>query len=530
MRDYLMSGVAGGALAGLVLAAVPAEATPVAKNVILMIADGCSWGCWDAAAYYQYGSRASMPYYNFPVQLGQTTTPLNTSSTPTGDPMPQVTYEPDKAWMKKEMPGTYTGPQGTTWSNSFEGYAYQRLNWTDSAASATAMASGEKSYNNAINWANQPTGTGEAIHPIITEVAKGLGKATGAISSVPFSHATPAGFGANDISRSNYTAIATDMLFGGALDVIMGGGNPNYDNDGRAVSTPNYRYIGESNHSAVMAGTGGWTVIESKSDFESLADGTLTPATSKVFGLPQVFETLQFNRTAAVQGSAATPSGVAYIQNVPALATMTKAALNVLDDDPDGLFLMVEGGAVDWAAHLKDTGVNPDGTSTGKTERLIEEMIDFNNSVEVVIEWVETHGGWDQTLVIINTDHGNGLPFGPLSDSEPFQPVANKGQSTIPGVLWHYDYHTNEATLLWAKGAGAELFYPLVDGVDPGLPMYAGFDAPCTYKDVASAGCYVSNSDVFSVMASAMVPVPATLVLFGFGAAALFSSSGMRRS
>ena len=47
-------------------------------------------------------------------------------------------------------------------------------------------------------------------------------------------------------------------------------------------------------------------------------------------------------------------------------------ALNHLDDDPDGFFLHIEGGAVDWAMHANQMG------------RMIEEMTDFKNSVDAV--------------------------------------------------------------------------------------------------------------------------------------------------
>ncbi len=60
-----------------------AEAGPL--NVIVMINDGAGWGTWDAAAYWQYGSREGAPYADFPLRLAVTTFPLNASSQPTGD-------------------------------------------------------------------------------------------------------------------------------------------------------------------------------------------------------------------------------------------------------------------------------------------------------------------------------------------------------------------------------------------------------------------------------------------------------------
>jgi alkaline phosphatase len=67
---------------------------------------------------------------------------------------------------------------------------------------------------------------------------------------------------------------------------------------------------------------------------------------------------------------------VPFTQSVPTLIEMTRAALNVLDNDPDGFLLMTEGGAVDWAAHA------------GQSGRLIEEQHDFDETVEAVVDWV----------------------------------------------------------------------------------------------------------------------------------------------
>ena len=61
---------------------------------------------------------------------------------------------------------------------------------------------------------------------------------------------------------------------------------------------------------------------------------------------------------------------------------MTKAALNVLDNNRNGFTLMIEGGAVDWAGHAFNSG------------RLIEEQDDFDKSVEAVVNWVEDSSSW----------------------------------------------------------------------------------------------------------------------------------------
>jgi len=346
---------------------------------------------------------------------------------------------------------------------------------------------------------------------------KAAGKSVGVLSSVPISHATPATFGAQNVSRNNYLDIASQMINEGTIDVLMGGGNPLYDDNGDLRASPNYNRISETDWTAAVDGTGPMTLIQTKAEFEAIADGTLD-IDGRVIGMPQVGDTLQYNRSEALVGSdAANPSGVAYVDSVPTLETMTRAALNLLGDDEDGLFMMVEGGAVDWAAHANDTG------------RIIEEQVDFNNSVSSAVEWVETYSSWDETLMIILTDHGNGMPMGPNSDAIAFEAIENNGAGVLPGVLWHYGTHTTENTLLWAHGAGSELFANYLDGEDPFLASILGFND----------GAYISNDTVGVVMAEAAgvgayaaapVPLPAGMWLMGSAFLMLAGARRMKRT
>ena len=76
-------------------------------------------------------------------------------------------------------------------------------------------------------------------------------------------------------------------------------------------------------------------------------------------GTAQAYTTLQQSRSGDGQ---AAPYAVPLTTTLPDLATMTRGALNVLDSDRDGFFLMIEGGAVDWAAHANQTGRTIEGT------------------------------------------------------------------------------------------------------------------------------------------------------------------------
>jgi hypothetical protein len=85
------------------------------------------------------------------------------------------------------------------------------------------------------------------------------------------------------------------------------------------------------------------------------------------------------------------------------------------------------------------------------------------------------NSNWDETLMLVLTDHGNAMPMGPNSDTIAFEPIENNGQGVLPGVKWHYGTHTNENTLLmFAKGAGSEMLYDYVVGEDFGLVEILG--------------------------------------------------------
>jgi alkaline phosphatase len=126
----------------------------------------------------------------------------------------------------------------------------------------------------------------------------------------------------------------------------------------------------------------------------------------RVIGLPQVHETLQQKRRG---DDLADPYVVNRTETVPTLAEMSQVALNVLDNNRDGFFLMIEGGAVDWAGHDNQSG------------RLIEEEIDFNRAVEAVAAWIEKNSSWDDTLLIVTADHETGYLNGPGSTTPPLE-------------------------------------------------------------------------------------------------------------
>ncbi|MBJ3777328.1 alkaline phosphatase [Acuticoccus mangrovi] len=453
-----------GVSAALVLPASAQEAP--AKNVILMITDGASIETWRAASYYRFGALGHEVYDDFDVKLFASTYPLNTEREPTMTNEGAVTFDPAELWAAVPTETVYEGSLGD-YQGYFVGYDYARHDYTDSAAAGTALASGQKTYNNALNWSNTDT---QLKH--IGEYAVESGRALGSISSVQWSHATPAAFLGHNRSRNNYEALGQEIIGSGLATVVMGTGHPYFDQNGAAVAAPGdkaFRYVGGREAWARLAnGETEYKLIESKADFEALAAGTLDMGgKEKLIGTAENAATLQFNRPGVAMGD--------MLDNVPDLATMTLGAIALLSQDEDGFFLMVEGGAVDWAAHANNL------------PRIIEEQIDFNEAVEAVVAWIEAKSSWDETLVIITTDHGNGLLQGPNSDEVAYAPVINQGAGALPLVRWNSDTHTRELVPLYAKGAGADFFLDAATP-EPGLAIY----------DVAEESRqYVDNTDVF---------------------------------
>lgn len=445
--------------------AAQAQDSP-AKNVILLITDGAGINTWHAASYYRHGALGHEVYDDFDTKVFMSTYPLNTSNTPTKTNEGAVTFNPSEIWTATPSQSVFEGALGK-YPSYFKGYDYVRADFTDSAAAATALATGVKTYNNAINWSNDDT---KLKH--IGEYAVESGRALGSISTVQWSHATPAGFLAHNVSRNSYAELGREIVESGLATVVMGSGHPFFNKNGEPTEPKDekaYQYVGgKGTWDKLKAGKTDYKLVETKTDFEALAEGKLDLGDkTKVLGTVENSATTQFNRSGVAMGN--------LLDNQPSLATMTKGALNVLSKDEDGFFLMVEGGAVDWAAHANNL------------PRLIEEQIDFNTAAEAVVEWVEENSSWDETLVIVTTDHGNGLLLGPDSNAVAYSDIINQGAGALPLVRWNTDTHTRELVPLYAKGKGASFFLDVAK-------KEAGLAA---YHVSEENQVFVDNTDVF---------------------------------
>jgi len=355
--------------------------------------------------------------------------------------------------------------------STYNNFSYVRKRFTDSAPAATALATGYKAQDGVI-------GLNENFYRVknLTEAAKQIGKKAGVVTSVPFCHATPAGFVAHTENRDNYHQIASQMFIESKIDVIIGCGHPDFDNDAKKFTDSSHfeyiypsiwrelqknnteltDYLGKKRKIQSCDGDNipdAWYFCQETSEFFDVAEGKKTY--KRFFGIPKVYETLQLGRNPNKKSNS----------EVPPLSILAKSALNILSkNNSQGFFLMIEGGAIDWACH------------NGMKDRLIEEVKSFSETVETVVQWVEQNGGWEENLVIITADHETGYLTDISMNESVYNAdslknfhildVKNEGKNTINRMqflqvhrLKSYVYnHTNQLVKLFVKGAGSEMF------------------------------------------------------------------------
>jgi len=381
------------------------------RNIIILIGDGMGYNHVAAGSLYFTGELKGFAWQKFDVAVGMSTYHAT------------CRYEPHRAWAE---------------------FDYGNYQYTDSASSATTMSTGRKTYLTALGaW-------GSSNYKHAMEYASENGKAIGVVTTVPLSHATPAGFIIHNQSRYNYEEIALQMLKS-ELDVIFGCGHPDYNGDGNPrYFDKQYHYAGgERVWNDIVAGRYG-PFIESREAFQRLATGS-TP--KRVIGIPRVDRTLQQERTIADPYGEDIAFRDPIVQTVPTLAEMTRAALNVLDNNHNGFVVMIEEGTIDWASH------------DNQKDRMIEAMGSFDEAIGAVIGWVEQHSSWEETLVIVTADHETGyLTAGKGVGMD--MPLKGNGIRRMPTMEFNSDEHTNHLVPFFAHGKGAEAFLKHADEND----------------------------------------------------------------
>jgi alkaline phosphatase len=262
---------------------------------------------------------------------------------------------------------------------------------TDSGAAATALAAGVATFNGAIG-----VGPDTVALETVLEAAEARGMATGLVATSSVTHATPAAFAAHVPNRSAEYEIARQMASSG-VDVLLGGGRRYF----RPASRPD-----DADLVAAFRSRGCASIEE--------AAGLDPIVFSDVECLVGLF---------AEDGMPRVTTG-----RTPSLPHMATAALAIVQRDPDGFFLMIEGSQIDWAGHANDGEWN------------VAETLDFDATVGAVLRAL---GNRPNTTIIVTADHETG------------------GLSSEPGALafhWKTKGHTNAPVPLYAAFSSAQSF------------------------------------------------------------------------
>lgn len=305
---------------------------------------------------------------------------------------------------------------------------------TDSAAAATAMATGTKTRNGAlgVDVNNQPLET-------VAEIARDEGKAVGLVAACSLTHATPAGFAVHVPSRNMDERIA-EQIVAAEFNVLFGGG--------RAWFMP--KPEGTNDLTEPMdKSPAGYGKLETSAGERTDGKDLLKELRKQmpVAETPEEFEKLgQTDRAAALLWTLHPPPAN---QRTVSLARQTAKALEILARDEDGFFLMVEGSQIDWAGHKRDK------------DWTIEETVDFDDAVQEAVAFASEH---PDTLLIVTADHecgGFAIHNGSIEER------------TVDAAGFTWGNHTGTMVPVFSAGPGAQVFGRIFDNTDLGRILIA---------------------------------------------------------
>jgi alkaline phosphatase len=263
---------------------------------------------------------------------------------------------------------TYTGFSKTYSASHFT---------TDSGAGGTALACGVKTKNGMIGM----TPDSVAAESIL-EISEKNNLSTGIVVACNVTHATPASYIAHQINRDMYDEIAADYLKTD-IDVFIGGGRKNF---------------------------------EQRTDGRNLTDELKAKNYQIAYNLDEV----KAIKTGKLAGLLYDGHNPAMPERGAMLPDATVAAIDILEHNSKGFFLMIEGSQIDWACHDNNAGQE------------IKEMLDFDETVGRVLDYAKKVGN---TLVIITADHETGgltILNGKMGTTDLKTAFSTKSHSGVP--------------------------------------------------------------------------------------------------
>ncbi|EFF82468.1 alkaline phosphatase family protein [Acinetobacter haemolyticus ATCC 19194] len=304
---------------------------------------------------------------------------------------------------------------------------------TDSAASATAWASGIKTYNNALGLDIRGN-----HHATLLELAKKAGFATGNVTTTELQDATPAAlvshisarkcYGPNETTKrcpesaleNGGLGSITEQLLTTRADVTLGGGKKTFYEVAKAgpfkdktllerAKLENYRIVEDLNS---------LKAVDSANQNQPLlglfADGNL----------PVIWSGPVTQLNGHKKGAESCRDNSAFSIQTPRLAQMTEKAIELLSNNEKGFFLQVESGSIDKRNHAAD----PCGQ--------IGETVQLDEAIQVALKFAKEHG---ETLIVVTGDHAHTSQIIPINGDSPGQTAALK---TKDGVAMAINYGT----------------------------------------------------------------------------------------
>ncbi|MCQ2367885.1 MAG: alkaline phosphatase [Kiritimatiellae bacterium] len=230
---------------------------------------------------------------------------------------------------------------------------------TDSAASATAIACGVKTYNGAIGV--DPNH--KSVYSIAYE-AKKAGRKVGIATTVTINHATPSGFYGHRNHRGEGYGLGLDLLDSG-FDFFAGGG---------AMNRNDKNYPGYRGDLYELAPKAGYKFIDhDRKAFDALKKGDKAWFVASTQEMPYSIDAAKW-------------------KDKPTLAEITAKGLEVLENDK-GFFFMIEAGKIDYAGHANDPAAN------------LHDVLALDDAVKTAIKWAKSH---PDTLIVVTGDHETG--------------------------------------------------------------------------------------------------------------------------
>jgi len=349
------------ALALTLAGAQAAHAAGEAKNIIFFLGDGMGPTTVTAARIYKYGEDGSLT-----MDTLERTARIKTFSA--------------DAQTTDSAPSMAAYMTGVKMNNEVISMSLETV-----ATNPGRDANGNLGVNNCAAGNGTPATT-------ILELAKAKGKAVGAITTTELTHATPAATYSHICNRNAQYHIAAQLVPGGAgfnsalgdgVDVLMGGGRNHFTPFGAANTTG--RADGRNLLAELQAK--GYTVAANKAEMNA-ASG------KKFIGLYSTKSHLEYE----LDRTATPPLGEGASQ--PSLAEMTVKAMDLLAQNTNGYFLMVEGGRIDHALH---------GTNA---KRALTDTIAFDDAIKAALAKAKlTDPTLANTLIVVTADHDHTLAF-----------------------------------------------------------------------------------------------------------------------